>query len=325
MNLNNVSNIKVFAHDAAAANVVVAYIFLNYSDEAYKIYAYPKGPATDIFEKNLLSNVTVYYDDNYDFHSGDLVVTGLSGIHSNYEIEVINKAKEKNVKNIISLLDRAINVDERFIIKEGNLTDYLPRKILVPSSKKNLSAYDEINNILESYENPYWKYIYEKCYKSPPNITDIIVEEYKHKYIVFFTEYIKEQYCDTLGYNEYTVMKDFVEVFKNINIPIFIKLHPSEDEKKYDQYVPNNGNITIIKNSISTQELLYYSKVVFGFMSSVFYEAILIDRRCYSLQLNYKKDLFELTLEGKVQRVSSKLELEKIRNNIKLDLEELGE
>ena len=108
-----------------------------------------------------------------------------------------------------------------------------------------------------------------------------------------------------------------MDIFYNINIPIFIKLHPSEDKFKYDNFILNNyNNIYVVKDEISTQELLYYSKVIFGCMTSVFYEALLLNKMCYSLQLNYKIDIFELTLSNKIKRIESKMQLREIYNNL---------
>ncbi len=316
MNLNNTRKVKIFAHDAASANVVVAYALLNYDSDVTSIMAYPKGPAVKIFNKEISEIATIYNDENYDFGIDDIVITGLSGIHSNYELNIIKIANSHNVKDIISLLDRAVNIDDRFNMDTNDLMSYLPHRILVPSKKFKKSKHKQINSLFQYYENPYWKYVYDKYYKVPPLITDSIVSNHKNNYLVYFTEYIFEHYGESLGYDEFSLMRDFIGIFNNSLIPIFIKLHPSEDKNKYDEYITGK-NIYIVKDKVSTQELLYYSKIVFGNMSSVFYEALLLKKESYSLQLNFKRDIFELTLENKINRVETIEDLEKIYKKIK--------
>lgn len=309
MNSNNTKHVKIFAHDAASANVVIAYIYFNFHDERYTITAYPSGPAVNIFNKEKISIIQIRHDNNYDFSTNDTVITGLSGVSSNYELEIIKLAKESNVSQIISLLDVARSIDDRFLLNTKDIEEYLPDRILIPIGNLQASKDKRINNLLEEYENPYWNYVYDKYYKEPPVVTNNLIQSNIRNYIVFFTEYIKEQFDDTLGYDEFTIMHDFIDVFKNLSIPIFIKLHPSEDINKYNNYIPKDSNFYVIKNEISTQEILFYAKTVFGCMSSVFYEALLLDKECYSLQLNYKKDIFELTTENRVPRIGTKLEL----------------
>ena len=317
MNLNNIQNIKIFSHDAASANVVLAYVYFKYNDKQYNIIAYPQGPAIMIFKNEISQIATIKDSVDYDFEPNDIVITGLSGVSSNYELNVIKIAKECKVYQIISLLDVARSIDDRFLIDDNSIEDYLPYKILIPSTSSDVSQYKQINERLEFHENLYWDYIYNKSYKVAPKITNYIIQKNSNNYIVFFTEYIKDQFGDALGYDEFSIMKDFLEIFANINIPILIKLHPSEVKNKYDSYIKNNSNIFIIKDEISTQEILYYAKVVFGCMTSVFYEALLLNKKSYSLQLNYKKDIFELTLENKIPRIETKEQLREVYNSIK--------
>ncbi|WP_321777730.1 hypothetical protein [Sulfurimonas sp.] len=309
MNSNSIQEVKVFAYDAASANVVLAFVYFNFNNENYNVTAYPKGPAVNILQKEMINTAKIKDDDHYAFKMDDIVITGLSGISSNYELEVIRIAKKNKVSQIISLLDVARSIDDRFLLNIENIEEFLPYRILIPTDNLQVSKDKKINNLLEEYENPYWKYVYEKYYKIPPPITNDLIQKSIGNYIVFFTEYIKEQFGDTLGYDEFTIMSDFIDVFRNTNISIYIKLHPSEEKNKYDKYIPNDSKIYVIKDEISTQEILYYAKVVFGCMTSVFYEALLLHKQCFSLQLNYKKDIFELTLENKITRVETKKQL----------------
>ena len=285
MNLKKTKNIKIFAHDAASANVSLAYVLLNYSNE-YNIYAYPKGPAVNIFKKEISHLSTIYENIDFNFDSEDIVITGLSNIHSNYEIETIKLARAQGVKVIISILDMVVGIDERFDIGNDNIKDYLPHKILLPTRDRDISSYEEINDILEYCENPYWEYVSKKYYQSAPDITNKIILKYKYKYVVYFTEYIKDKFGNSLGYDEYSLMEDFIDIFKESNIPIFIKLHPSENADKYNKYLLDNNNIIVIKDSIDTQELLYYSKFVFGNMSSVFYEALMLEKEAVNAAID---------------------------------------
>lgn len=278
---------KIFAHDAGAANATFAYV-LKLKNQGYKIKVYPKGPAIKIFQTNLPDMI----DDNQpQFHKKDLVITGLSGIHSKYELEIIKKAREKGVQEIISIMDVPYNLDQRFIINGKFVSDeYLPNEIWIPKILK-LSANKNINKLLVEKENPYWEYIKEECYLHLPGIKNPWVEKYKNTYILYLTQYIQEQYGDTLGYTEFTLLEDFLDAAKRISFtkPIFIKLHPQEREDKYNLIIRKFSGLKIIQMESNLPELLYYSKAVFGNMSSVFYESVLINKPSYSLQIGAKR------------------------------------
>ncbi len=301
------NNIKLFAHDAASANVVLAYVYFTYKG-LNNITAYPKGPAVKIFKDNMSDFASIEYGSQYNFSINDIVITGLSGILSNYELEIIRIARACKVFRIISLLDVPRSLDDRFII--NNFVEYLPDKILAPTRKK-ISKYKCINDLVEYKENMYWKYIYEKSYKVPPKITNEFISLHKDNYVVFFTEYIMEQFGDSLGYNEFSVIEIFFDVFQGRGIPILVKLHPSEKRDKYKNHIPINSLDThIVQHEVSTQQALYYSKAVFGCMTSVFYEALLCNKKAYSLQFNGIEDKFELTINETIKKIQTKKELQ---------------
>jgi hypothetical protein len=119
--MNSNSRYLFFAHDAGAGNMIVSYAYFL-SNKGKEVLLYPTGPALNICQK-YLPEVTLQEKPN--FRNNDIVITGLSGIHSKYEINIIKKARISKVKKIFTILDCEYNFEERFII-DGKLVSYLP-------------------------------------------------------------------------------------------------------------------------------------------------------------------------------------------------------
>lgn len=279
---------KIFAHDAGSANVTFSYA-IKLSRQGYEVKAYPKGPAVEIYRLNISEMI-----DNSQprFSKEDLIVTGLSGICSKYEIEMIKEAKRVGVKKIISIMDVSYNLNDRFILN-GKIAgdEYLPDEIWLPEITE-LSKSQRINKLLKKKKNPYHEYIKGKFYSKPPLITNPLIKGHKNKYILYLTEYIKEQYGDSFGYTEFTLLRDFLDVAKRIkfNKLILIKLHPQEEKNKYNNMLKRYPSLNIKKIEEVLPQLIYYSKAVFSSMTSVFNESILINKPSFSLQFNAKKE-----------------------------------
>lgn len=285
MNLKN--RILIYSHDAGGANLAMAYAY--YMDKlGYEVKCFPKGPAIKIF-KNHISHLIC--NENIEFNRSDIVATGTSGIHSEYEMQLIRSVKKK-VSKVITFLDNTDEIIERFLYNNNLLEEeFLPTEIWY---EKNISFkdYPFIENRIIFHENLYIKYLKDVFYKEKIKIQNKDILTFKNEYLLILTEYISELFGNTFGFDEYDFLKHILnEIVKlNLNIPIFLKLHPAERSDKFDDIL-RNYDLKIYKDDYNIQEVLYFSKLVFGLNSSVFKEALLLNKPIYSIQIGAKKNL----------------------------------
>jgi hypothetical protein len=302
------NRLLIFAHDSGSANVTMAYAYLN-QNKYTQILAFPKGPAINIYKQHISDYIC---EEPIHFVETDTVITGTSGIHSNYELEIITKAKQSKVHKVITILDNTANFELRFstyneLIKKS----YLPDEIWI-SDKKFKSKIPYINEKIIYKKNIYDKYIKKLFKKNSPILKDENIIKYKGTYLLVLTEYLSELYGNKFGFSEFDFL---IHVFESINkinqvIPIFLKLHPAEEATKYDELLKNYSNLTILKCNSNIQELVYYSKVVFGINSSVFKEAKIFKKPAYSLLIGTKKNINSIL--KKDQTIRNKKKLDKI-------------
>ncbi len=282
---------KIFAHDAGGANATVAQAHFLMR-EGYQVEAYPRGPAVAVYAEHLPQCVRP--ESALRFLPTDLVVTGLSGIHSKFELEMIRHAREAGVRKIISILDRPHNLDLRFT-REGRLVDepYLPDEIWTPEILET-SASAKIQGRLVQRANPYWEYIKEKKYSCPPPLTDSFVRTQKGEYLLYVTDYIVEQNGLGLGYTEFSLLESFLQACERSapERPIVVKLHPAEKAGKYDELLARHPRLHLhVASAGKLEEYLYFAKAVFGYMSSVFYESVIVPKPTFSVQVGGREVL----------------------------------
>lgn len=287
--------VLIFAHDAGGANSTFAFA-LELEKKGFQILAFGEGAAIQIYKTNIPQMVGTAIPR---FEKTDWIITGLSGVHSRFEVDMIKKARESGVQKITSILDVHYNIEYRFNKDNHQLSDeYLPDEIWVPGIFKK-TGNESIDKILVDRPNPYFSFVKEKLYSNPPAITENLVKVHKGQYWLYLTEYIKEQYGDGLGYDEFSLLDDFLKTASEIaNVPnIVVKLHPQESEDKYMHIIDKYPNLSVNVFRLKLQELLYYSQSVFGCMSTVFYEAAMLDKKVFSLQFNCKdRSMVEETL-----------------------------
>lgn len=304
MNLNN--RILVFSYDAGGANLAMAYAYYK-NQEGYEVKCFPKGPAFRIFENHIPSLIST---EPFQFKSSDIVVTGTSGIHSDYEMQIIKQSK-KNVFKTISLLDASGNLKMRFSINGKVLNEeFLPNEIYYENDFDFLE-YPLLKRRVVRKENLYLKYLKEVFYKNKLITKNRDILEHKMNYLLVLTEYISDLYGDKFGFNEYDFLEDILKTIDilSLNIVVFVKLHPAEDFNKYDSIIKSYKNLKIYKENYNIQEVLFNSKIVFGLNSSVFKEALVLEKPIFSVQIGAKKNLDTIK---EVEVINSSFELENI-------------
>lgn len=276
--------VLIFAHDAGGANATFAFA-LELEKAGMPVCAFGEGVATQIYQSNIPHMLE---KGPPTFKRTDWVITGLSGTHSRFEVDMIRLARSHGVQKITSILDVHYNIEYRFI-KDGKMLseEYLPDEILVPGLYMR-TGIPIIDDRLVDRPNPYFQFVKEKHYSTPPNKTEEFVKANAGSYWLYLTEYIQDQYGDSLGFDEFTLLDQFLKIISEFETPpvVVLKLHPQESATKYDTLIQKYPGISVHTYRLKLQELLYYSKYVFGCMSTVFYEGAMLEKMQFSLQFN---------------------------------------
>jgi len=294
MSLKN--RLLIFANDPASAAITLAYAYI-YKDKYSQILAYPKNNiAKDIYQEYIPDSIM---KNEIKFQNMDTVVTGTSGIDPSYEINAIIKAKKANVNKTIVIVDNTIHFNMRFQYEDSMIPEkYLSDEIWI-FEKGFISNTNYINKKFIYTEDIYKKFLNIVFKKNKPKTTHPFINKYKDNYLVILTEYIYDFYRLEFGFNEYDMLEYILKAVENslIDIPIFIKLHPKEHNNKFNILLRKYSNLTIVQDLCNIQELIYYSKVVFGMNSSVFKECELFKKPTYSIQINSNKTILPLYID----------------------------
>ena len=286
MNLSK-NRLLIFANDAASANVTMAYAYLH-KDSFDEIIAFPLGVA-DIIYKNFIKEYISY--DTPLFLRSDIVVTGTSGLNSNYEMSIMKKAKENNVQHTITIVDNTQNFNMRFQLDNETIqSKFLAEEIWVfqQDFKTNI---DNIQEKIVYKKDIYIKFLESYYAQNIPIAKDKLIQKYQHGYLVILTEYIYEFYGLKFGFTEYEMLEYILDAIDklDLNIPIFLKLHPKEHPNKFNILLRKYSHLNILKDTWNIQELIFDSKVVFGINSSVFKECHFFNKPTFSIQIDAKK------------------------------------
>ncbi len=283
------NRLLIFANDAASANVTAAYAYL-YKKHFSQILAFANNTAFEIYAQYIPEYVST---EKTPFLTEDTVVTGTSGINARYEMEIIKKAKKANVKKIITILDNTLNFNMRFSLN-GKLLEkkYFPDEIWL--FEENFKSEIKALNQKFIYKKDIYIEFLEKLFKeNPPRVNHSFIKKFKNRYLVILTEYVYELYGLRFGFTEYEILENILKSISesNLNIPVFLKLHPREKQNKYNIILRKYDHLDILKDQCNIQELIYYSKLILGINSSVFKEASLFKKKAYSIQIGSNSSL----------------------------------
>ncbi|MCD4757564.1 MAG: hypothetical protein K8R39_04795 [Arcobacteraceae bacterium] len=295
MSLKN--RLLIFANDAASASVTLAYAYL-YKNQYREVLAFPK----DVIAKNIYKEYipSCICEQNITFEDTDTIITGTSGIDPSYEMNAIVNAKKHNVAKVIVIVDNTIHFDMRFLYKDTIIPEqYIPDEIWI-FQKNFISNIEYLNKKFIYTDDIYTKFLNTIFNKKKPQIVHPFIKKNKNNYLVILTEYIYDFYRLKYGFNEYDMLEHILEEIDNsmLNIPIFLKLHPKEHSNKFNILLRKYSHIDIINDSCNIQELIYYSKVVFGINSSVFKECKSFQKATYSIQIDSKEVIYPTYLNS---------------------------
>jgi hypothetical protein len=308
------NNLFAFAFDAASADMVSAYIKLN-----EKNFSKIKAFFGSIVAKNIyLQHIPEYIceEENIYFSNNSTIVTGTSGINSSYEMGFLKKAKQSNIKQSIVIVDNISNFEMRFLLNNDIIEEeFLADEIWIFNSEFK-SHIDYLNKRLVYKENIYEIYLNKLFKKQKLPSTNYFIQRNKFNYLVILSEYLYELYGLYYGFTEYEMLENILDTIdkSHLNIPIFIKLHPRENQNKYNIILRKFNHLNIVCENCNIYELIFYSKIVFGINSSVFLECNLFNKPTFSVQIGSKKEMCVKLLE-KDKKIFSKKELENILIN----------
>ena len=231
--------ICIVANDAGGAEILKSFVYYSKS----KFYFILSGPAIKIFGKKLNTKNYKKIIDKSDF-----VITGTS-YKSLLEYRCIKYCKLKK-KKVYSFLDHWVNYRIRFTRNDKLL---LPDKIIVCDNEAKKIATKYFNNLI-FMSNPYWKYVSKKFKNKKVNNIN--------KYL-----YVSSNYNRTKRkFNDKWILNKLIRYLekKDQSSTLLIRPHPSESEKKFNNFfLKKKINIIIDKN----KNLLFSlrrASVVFG-------------------------------------------------------------
>jgi hypothetical protein len=232
--------IGIVAHDAGGANILASYCRRKPDNYRYLL----QGPAKAIFNKTLL----IESEDNSERFVSEChsFICGTSG-KSDFERSIFAQARILN-KETTAILDHWVNYRERFLLN-GKLV--LPNNLITVDryayqiAKETFpeSKIEKINNLyLEDFYNHYKELTLQK--ESSDKSEILYISE-------GFTEHKSEE--ENGSSKDLKYFKEFLHVRQQLfepNLTLRIRLHPSEDLAKFNQYVEIYSDISQSDSSI---------------------------------------------------------------------------
>ena len=249
----------------------------------FKYYLITSNLGSEFFKKRKIRNYEVHnftqlkkilYDLSPDYL---FTVPQFFDSFENRSIEVANKY---NIKTITAI-DNWFPIKDRFKKIIGRSEKYFNTDYILVNDQKVKSELLDIYNSKQIIctGNPYLEQRWKQAY-----LTNI-KKKYNTKKSKFSNSllFISEPYSDLSsknknlvnpGFSEIKILKDVVKILDK-KIKLYIKLHPSENRKKYDKLARSNNNIFIIYNQ-NIDEIILNCKKIIGMGSMLLIEAGLI-------------------------------------------------
>lgn len=250
--------VAIVSNDAGGAEIVSSWLVHNKISHALCI----DGPARSIFQRKIDTNQDFGYKDA--INQSNWVLTG-TGWSSKLEINAIKYALSIN-KYVVSIIDHWANYQERFL--DGSQM-YLPDEIWVNDKialEKAESLFMDVK--IRLINNYYLEDLlseisqYEKNYCSDENMN-----------ILYLCEPMRTDWGKKDEQGEFQAMRFFLKNLDKMELStesnILLRLHPSEDEKKYDNFLKENfANLKVEKiKNIPLSKQIAQSDIVVGCQS----------------------------------------------------------
>lgn len=262
------SHIQVCSYDAGGGNVLANLIDGLGINTSFII----GGPSVDIFSA-LFPRFSAVNSKTLD-PSTDLLISS-TGWQSLHEFEIMQEALSKGIP-VVAVLDHWVNYVERFekLGKTINptfflaLDDYAEEKIIREFPNPNILRADNIYikralSEIENLRNSQTLSAYDFMF---------ICEPLSHS-------------SESLKWGEFDAIQDFFKALRNhglTDLRIAIRPHPTEDSRKYTQFIPNDFKNVSIVDKTKLSVLLAETDSVVGCHSMALYIAELSGNRVYT-------------------------------------------
>ena len=259
--------IAIIANDAGSAEIISSWMPYNKHDYFISVY----GPAKDIFSRKIKNIQIMKMEEAINLC--DWVITG-TGWSSNIEYNAIILSKKKN-KKVVSVIDHWVNYRERFI-RDNKIS--LPDEIWVTDGHAYdlaLQAFKTIKIVI--IENYYVTDILRKV---------IPYSKVENNKVLYILEPIRLDW----GINkiaEFEALDYFINNLSRLELPfntgVSLRLHPSENECKYDNWINKNNKVLDINidNNSDMIQSINQSKWVVGCESFALYLALKSKRKVF--------------------------------------------
>lgn len=283
------AKILFFAHDPGGANAISPLI--DPLSKNHEVFVFAKGPAL-----LKIPNAQELEKDTLQKIMPDFLITGTSA-NDKTEKYLWEETKSLNIKSM-AILDHWMNYGIRFskyglneFEKFNKKCDFLPTYICVMDefAKVEMVKDGVPEEIIHPLGNPHFETIISQA----KNVKDVRSNFAKEN--EFLITFASEPYIEDYGNgNEKIVLEHLIDIVKDKNVKIIVKLHPKEEFSKYAEY-EKNSNIILDKNTSPT-EVILASDLIISMTSMFLIEAMILNRNILSYQPEEKSpDKFILT------------------------------
>lgn len=301
------AKIMFFAHDPGGTNAILPLIELFKKE--LEVYVFAKGPAL-----KKLKNAKEIQEDSLKSVMPDFLITGTSA-NNKTEKFLWQEAKSLNIKSM-AILDHWVNYGIRFseyglneIEKFDKKCTFLPDYIIVMDefAKQEMINEGVPENIIYPLGNPH----FENLIAQSQNVKNVR-PDFTKKDEVLIT-FASEPYMEDYGKgNEKKVLEDLIDLTKDKNIKIVVKLHPKEDFSKYAEY----KNVILDKET-SPIEIIMASDLIISMTSMFLIEAMILGKNILSYQpKETNSEKFILTRNKALPFINDKKDFEEKLLNI---------
>ena len=214
---------------------------------------------------------------NWKLTKPELIITGTS-IGYKIDKKLIEFGKHNKIKTI-TIVESWGKYKERFFFNNKN---FFPDHVIV-NDKYSFNQAVKVNMDATKIfigGNPILENI----------TTDLIKKEDRNNYqsrkikkICFISEPFKEKlkkHKSIYGFNEFDVLKDIVSCIDTKKNKLYIKSHPSDSSKKYNNIILKNKNIKLCKN-LTLKKIINNFDIVIGMTSFLLIELIYSQKIVY--------------------------------------------
>jgi hypothetical protein len=267
--------LAIAAHDAGAANHIIAWLKNLPNDQVNQIDACVAGPALSLWLKAFPdSKISTISDSLSD---AKLLISG-TGWQSSLEHEARKLARNLGIKSV-AVIDHWTNYRDRFI-RDGE--EVLPDEIWVTDAYAKKIAENHFSNLLiVQLPNLYLESIVAEVHLQEASVIKSTITR-----LLYVLEPIRQVWGtgDQLG--EFQALDFFI---KNINLlavgehfSIKLRPHPSDSTGKYSQWIESQKNLDVsLDNRLTLAESIAWSDIVVGCQTYAMVVALAAGRRVF--------------------------------------------